>query len=674
MLNAIYTGPLQDLFRSVEWKNLFTILSDTTGFNLRIYSNEENLILSTTGYYPLCKGLLHTSELSAHCETHCLRIMMSAISRGAPRIFKCYAKIMSFALPVRYEEEQAVILGTGSFAGYKDFKKVVSQLSPSVLDELPVTTPLKFTDARHVKQVCCLVHGSINQLLKNTQETVTLKKKIGVLKDVLGMWNPSAKEQPETLYEYMLANLFVLIDAHYMTILSKNKLFDAYTSLYSLDKNGRTNEVFSLDVHDAVVRELVSGKPAVFSPGPFPGGGSDFFYDMKTFYFFPIAVNDKLAGILGIFGCMLKESDMVLVHSFCKHMALFLQNQRLHHELNQKFDKFAALSEVTKAIAPILNYEVLLQTILDKSAELLKAEQGSLMLLDHETEELLVEAKRGIMDGITLKFRLRKGEGIAGRVAEIGEPLLVENVENDPRTRQKNRRRYKTRSFVSVPLMIEDRMIGVLNLSDKTSGEVFNNEDLELIQSFATHAAIVLERNEFYNQTEELKKLSITDSLTGLANRRYLHDRLKDELSRSERYGHRMSLLMMDLDGFKYYNDTFGHSVGDKVLKNVTRAVLNSVRLSDIVSRYGGDEFLIILPETDKTLAIDIAERLRSDVAKTAVLPEDLPDTGSRTLTVSIGIVCYPEHSTTIEHLLEKVDKALYLAKSRGKNRIEVIS
>ncbi len=137
---------------------------------------------------------------------------------------------------------------------------------------------------------------------------------------------------------------------------------------------------------------------------------------------------------------------------------------------------------------------------------------------------LLVEAKKGNIEEVTEKLRINRGEGIAGRVAELGEAILVENLEDDPRVMQKNRQHYKTRSFVSVPLKIDDRIIGVLNLSDKMSGEVFDEEDLKLIQSFATHAAIVMERNVFYHRSEELKKLTITDSLTGLLNRRYLYE------------------------------------------------------------------------------------------------------------------------------------------------------
>ena len=135
-----------------------------------------------------------------------------------------------------------------------------------------------------------------------------------------------------------------------------------------------------------------------------------------------------------------------------------------------------------------------------------------------------------------------------------------------------------------------------------------------------------------------------------------------------------LSLLMLDLDGFKYCNDTFGHLFGDKTLKDIADTLLNTVRSMDIVARYGGDEFMVILPETGETLAIDIAERLRNNVEKNAVLPRDASGQGQQTLTSSIGIACYPVHGKTIDLLLENVDKALYRAKNKGKNRIEVFA
>jgi diguanylate cyclase (GGDEF)-like protein len=590
---------------------------------------------------------------------------------GKPNVFKCHTKIMSFAFPVEYLNEKAVVLGQGSFASYEDFRDCMDMVSAYGIDMITIKTPLTFTSSKQAWKVCRFVADTVSRHLQDMQETVTLRRKFESLKSVFSLWGSGAVADPERRYQDMLYNLSTLIDIDRITVLTLDRQGGRYVSLYGLSRGGAHRE-FSISLQDKIVLDLQNGKPFVRSAVAPGGSGAEVLSDSGMSFWFPIMISGTLGGILNIADKALKESDLLIITGFCKQTALFIENHRLHQDLYKKFNRFIALSEMTKAIAPIQNYEILLQTILDKSAELLKAEQGSLMVIDQETDNLLIEAKKGVIQGLSGKLKIQRGEGIAGMVAEQGEPILVENLEDDPRIRQKNRQHYKTRSFVSVPLKIEDRIIGVLNLSDKTTGEVFDEEDLKLIQSFATHAAIVLERNVFYNKTEELKKLTITDHLTGLLNRRYLYERLKDELARSERYGHYLSLLMLDLDGFKYCNDTYGHLFGDKILKIIAETLLSTVRSMDIVARYGGDEFMIILPETRESLARDIAERLRNSVAGKVVLPEDAAGTGSHTLTTSIGIVCYPEHGDTLETLLERVDVALYRAKNKGKNRIEV--
>jgi len=675
VVNAITEEHLKDLISTETWQDQLNTLSDSLGFSLSIYSHDGTIIFAPINTLPFCQGFCMSSpSFNSQCESYCHPFMMNAISKGKPDVYKCYSKIMCFAIPIEYMGEHAVIVGHGSYSSYEDFRECMNILTSSGLDTISITTPLTFTSVQQTWKVMGFVADSVGRLLKNAQETVALRSKIESLKSVIGKLGTSAEERPETLYKEMIDKLASLLDIETISILVHEHEQKSYVKLYSLSRSSGTTEAITIDEKNPIVEDLTKGKPFVLSAEPVKDPRSDFLNGMGALYFFPVVVFKKLEGILRITDRVLKESDKQIVTAYCQQTALSIENQRLHQDLDKKFDRFAEVSELTKTITHIRNYETLLQTILDKSADLLKAEQGSLMLLDQETDDLLVEAKKGNLERVMENLRINRGEGIAGRVAEFGEAILVENLENDPRVNKKNRQHYKTRSFVSVPLKIDDRIIGVLNLSDKASGEVFDEEDLKLIQSFATHAAIVMERNVFYNRAEELKKLTITDTLTGLLNRRYLNERLKDEVARSERYGHHLSLLMLDLDGFKYCNDTLGHLFGDTMLKNIAETLLNTVRSMDIVARYGGDEFMVILPETEETLAIDIAERMRSNVEKKAVLPRDASGQAQQALTSSIGIVCYPKHGKTIEVLLENVDKALYRAKNKGKNRIEVFS
>lgn len=673
MLNSSASKQLQTLFVSERWREHFSILSDTLGFHLSAYTEQGEQILSVGSHSPFCARLLSCAELRYQCDAYCTSAMMGVLKLTQPLVYKCHAKIMSFAFSVEYLRERAIILGQGSFAGYQDFRDFMGLIESCGVEQLSVNTPLQFTDADHVRKVCSLVESSVNHLLYKGEESFTLQQKIETLKDVMGRWSAAGREEPESYYEHMLTQLLTLLDIHSITILSPDRQSGRYASLYGMKREGGPAPHLALEKSDPIVRELRDGRPSVSYLDASAAGRQGLPGNATVFYFFPIVASRKLVGIVAIFDSVLSPADMNIVSSFCRQTALSIENHRLHHDLYRKFDRFAAISEVSKGITSIVNFDVLAQTILERSADLLRAEQGSLLLMDQEAEALLLEAWKGLAGDNTEQLKIRKGEGIAGKVAELGEPYLVRNVESDPRTMKKNRMRYKTPSFVSVPLKIDGRVIGVLNLSDKEGGEPFNDEDLELIQSFATHAAVVMERNQLFAQSETLKRLSITDPLTGLLNRRYLLDRLEDEISRAGRHSRALSILMLDIDGFKSYNDTYGHATGDKALVIIADAVMNSIRAMDIAARFGGDELVVILPETDKELALNIAERLRKDAAA-AELPGAQDAATGILMTVSIGIACYPEHGMTAPTLLETADKALYRAKHGGRNRIEVYS
>ncbi len=581
--------------------------------------------------------------------------------------------MINFVAPIEYMNEKAVILGHGAFSSYKDYRDYVNIMRSRENHMTTITVPQTFVNKRQAWQTCNFVTDSVNRLLKYIQDNVSLRKKIEIVMDVFGQRSTFTDDEPSMLFRFITDKLFAVLDISCITVLTLDKKQGKYTGIYSLKYRAGKALVQSISENDIIVKDLLGGKQYVLFKVPRTDRHDNSTPEPRAWYFFPVTVNSSLEAILAISDRTLKEADINIISALCKHAALLVENQRLHYDLGQKVKQLDAAYALPGTIENHLEYKALLQAILDKSAELLMAEQGSLMLVDQATEALLVEVKKGIGDTVPEKLAIPKGEGIAGKVAVLGESFLVKNLEKDPRFKQKNRQHYKTPSFVSVPLKIEERIIGVLNLSDKTTGEVFDDEDLKLIQTFATHAAIILDRMSLYNQTEELKRLSITDPLTGLLNRRYLQDRLEEELARSKRHERNMCLLMMDLDGFKFYNDTYGHLTGDRILKHVADVIMKSVRTMDVVSRFGGDEFIVILPETELTLAIKIAERLNNDIMKKALPTENSIAKSESFITASIGIVSYPQHGETAEQLLENVDKAMYCAKHEGRNKVKVL-
>ncbi len=520
MINAASGERLSEIFLSDRWQQHLVVLSNAVGFSLSVYSSSGALLAATDSQHT-CAALL-SSSLHGQCVACSSRLAEKTLTRRRPVLSKCHARIICFAIPLSGPADQAVVMGRGAFASYRDFRAFLSLAEAASVDRpFRLEGTLRFITVREARRACSIVSSSVEQLLKNEQENSSLRQRMQVLQEVMGRWDAASSRDAVTVYDQLMTSLLNLLEAKQVLLFFHDRLQAAYTPLYGRARGNGMPVYFPLAEDDAVVRLLQEQKPYVVSSEPVIGVRRDLLRSGEACWFFPLRIRGELEGIVGLTNGTLTESDVRIVTALCSKAAMTVENLRLHEDLHRKFERFSATVETAKALAPIRGYDALLQSILSKSADLLRAERGSLMLLERETDTLLLEAQKGVIEGISERMRIPKGEGIAGKVAQMGEPLLVQNLENDPRVRQKNRGHYKTRSFLSVPLKIGDRTIGVLNLSDKVSGEVFTEDDLQLIQSFAHHAVVVLERNVLYTQTERLKKLSITDPLTGLLNRRY---------------------------------------------------------------------------------------------------------------------------------------------------------
>jgi diguanylate cyclase (GGDEF)-like protein len=308
--------------------------------------------------------------------------------------------------------------------------------------------------------------------------------------------------------------------------------------------------------------------------------------------------------------------------------------------------------------------DTLYRSIVETATRLSSAEKGSLLLAESDTE-LRVKAVYGMNELDVQNLKIKIGEGIAGKVFEEKVPIICHDVERDFSVKRKPK--YKTSSFMSLPLNVGEETIGILNLSDKISGEIFREEDLRLLHSFADFVSIALKGSSYYSLAEEMKELSITDPLTGLYNRRYFQERLLEEIERSERYDLHCSLCIIDIDDFKLYNDTEGHLSGDRILQRVSQLVHESLRTVDVFARIGGEEFAVIMPQTDKLEAYFVAERIRNSIR------ERIEQTWSvypkKNITVSSGISSSPSDGITPQKLILNADRALYRAKMKGKDR-----
>jgi diguanylate cyclase (GGDEF)-like protein len=301
----------------------------------------------------------------------------------------------------------------------------------------------------------------------------------------------------------------------------------------------------------------------------------------------------------------------------------------------------------------------LLDSIFRVATELVRGERASLLLRDDETDDFVIARATGLADDVRRQVRVRSGEGIAGRVVASKQSVLVRGADDAPVS--ENSARYRSTSFMSVPVMVDDEPRGVLNVADRFDGRPFEEEDLQTLEILAGHIGACLVQQE---QGEALQRLAETDPLTWLFNRRHFDKRLEGETSRALRAEHLLALVMIDVDKFKTINDRFGHRVGDQVLKAVASAIKQAVRLYDVPTRYGGDEFAIILPEADTDVASRVARRILEKL-DTAAIPGELRDAGMR-IGLSLGVATFPRPLGDAAALVEAADTAMYRAKQAG--------
>ncbi len=323
--------------------------------------------------------------------------------------------------------------------------------------------------------------------------------------------------------------------------------------------------------------------------------------------------------------------------------------------------------EISKALTSTLNPREVLEIIMKEISELFKPRTWSLLLVDEPKNELYFEIAIGPNSEKLKKIRLKVGEGIAGWVAQHGEPVITNNPYEDERFYRKvdESLKFKTQSIIAVPLKSKGKVLGVIELINEPTDERFTKDDLILLQTFSDFAAIAIENARY---VEKIKELTIKDDVTKLYNSRYLQEALDREISRARRHNRKLSIIFIDIDHFKHVNDTYGHLVGSKVLAEFGELLRNSLREIDIPTRYGGDEYVIILPETDKEGARKVAERIREKLKEHTFLENE--DYQIK-ITASFGIATYPDDALEKLDLLRLADNAMYRVKETTRDGIK---
>ena len=317
--------------------------------------------------------------------------------------------------------------------------------------------------------------------------------------------------------------------------------------------------------------------------------------------------------------------------------------------------KLSFFNNIGKSIASSVTLRETINHVMEHIGDIFAPYNWSLLLRNHATGDLTFYSVTGQASDYLTGKAVKKGQGIVGWIAENGRPLIIEDVKKDKRFDGSFDKMsgFKTESIIGVPLKSNGKVFGVIELVNKLDHSLFTALDLKLLTTIADFAAIAIEKVYYLAR---LKKMVNIDPLTGVYNRRFLQFYLQKELQRNKRDNTVLSLLFIDIDNFKKLNDTYGHLEGDEIIKEAVSSISASIRSSDILFRFGGDEFLVLLPKTCSSSA----EKLKARIIRT------IKKKGSR-IKYSVTIGCFEAGYEPVDDVLSKVDEDMYKNKRNSK-------
>jgi len=400
-------------------------------------------------------------------------------------------------------------------------------------------------------------------------------------------------------------------------------------------KNNENNlmvQVFSGQMEYALSNDKLDAYVVIKKPGGQPIG---------------ILVADKLKNSI-------LEQEIELLKDFADELGVGIYDINRFLEEQQKRSKFQALCKIAGSLTSTLKLKEILGMILDSCVNDLKFDRAKVYLKDDKKEIIcgyMSVDMRGIVEKIEKESYSMREKG--NRLVEIAlgreNKLIEEEI---------------SKLLLFMPLKVKNRILGILVVDNIFSRQIITDEDKDALKSLSNQAALIIENAQLF---KKVQALSVRDGLTELYNYRFLKQRLLEELKRTERFNDKLSLLILDIDNFKSLNDTYGHQTGDRILKCFANLALKNLRSIDLLTRYGGDEFVALLPRTGPKQAKKVAFRLKKAVQNSGIL---ISKSKKVSFTISIGVSIAPDDAREVETLIKAADRALYLAKKQGKNRV----
>jgi diguanylate cyclase (GGDEF)-like protein len=377
----------------------------------------------------------------------------------------------------------------------------------------------------------------------------------------------------------------------------------------------------------------------------------------------PLMVRDEVVGVLD---CQSENPDhfdsetVDLLTLFSTQASMALQNARLYSLERRRASQLEAINTVARETTVVLDVKQLLSKACEKIRPAF--EVSHVAMLVKEDEDLVLHAHHG---DLTLRIaegaKVPAGAGLWGQALRESKTVIENNVQADPDFVGIY---VESGSRMCIPLVSFGQTLGVLVLDSSRPGS-FSVSDIQSLESVADICATAIQNAHY---VERVKRLAYLDGLTGIFNRRYFELRIEEELERARRFNSGMAVIMVDIDQFKRLNDEFGHLLGDEVLRQVSSIFSQQLRKIDVVCRYGGEEFAVLLSQTSQQHALGVAEKLRRMV-DTWQFP-GVP----RSVTISAGVATCPDHGSTREELVKAADAGLYAAKQAGRNCVREAS
>lgn len=365
------------------------------------------------------------------------------------------------------------------------------------------------------------------------------------------------------------------------------------------------------------------------------------------------------------------DSDKENLKRFSVFAAALISNVRMRHFQEQAARQFKTLYDASQRFARSLKEDELFSTLSSLMKEMEHVSRVIAVAFDQDTGASRVQSIAGDPAEVPQGLTFGPGNGLYAQAGMSGQMVVIDDyqslrgrafrfAENEPFPPM-------LRSLVIVPIVDEQgRCLGMVSLESGRPG-LFRGQIGTILSTLVGNASVVLKRAQLYQQME---RLATTDGLTGLFNHRRFQEQMAVEIDRALRYSRPVSVLLMDIDHFKSFNDTYGHPVGDLVLKEIAACIRRSIRKTDIPSRYGGEEFTVIMPETDLAHAHITPERIRQNIENHVIVSDGRP----LRVTVSVGWATFPVHARSQQVLIDSADKAMYYSKEHGRNRVSMFS